>query len=60
MRSVRSPGLNRLIPVTAGRLPCSRGSPAHLTASLPDTAVGLSVTTTSVSQQVRHSPDWES
>ena len=55
-RSACSPGPNTLIPVTAGLPPWSRASPAHLTASLPHTGAGDSVTTASIRQRLRHSP----
>jgi hypothetical protein len=60
MRSARSPGLNTLTPVTAGLLPGSRASPAHLTATLSHTGAGFSVTTASVCQRARHWPQWAS
>jgi hypothetical protein len=60
MRSACSSGPNTLIPVIPALPPGSRASPAHRTASLPDTGSGLWVTTTSVCQELRQSPHWES
>jgi len=56
MRSAGSPGSNTVIPVTDGRPLWNLLAPAQLTASLPHTGAGRSVTTASVSQWAKHSP----